>query len=218
VGAPYRLQSGPTLSNCLVVEDDRRPTLDALREPPVREKFDDAAAANEARKRLVDWQRRLRANTAEGRRVIASLVDGRFTFTPRQEGRRRSTNSARQAESTRFSKESWRFPVTRGFVPTGIRGYVDDRVAQEIGPGWAARRKLTDDALREECSRRHRWRNSRFSCVSRGFVHAAALRAHASGPAVESRRSRSQRRSDHQRLDPARGSVGVHRGCRVGPA
>jgi hypothetical protein len=38
--------------------------------------------------RLVDWQALLRSNTAEARRILVKLLNGRLTFTPKREGSR----------------------------------------------------------------------------------------------------------------------------------
>ena len=64
-----------------------RSELDGINAAPAAP-FDRGQLAREAHARLVDWQGLLRANTKEARRVLATLLDGRLTFTPKREGRR----------------------------------------------------------------------------------------------------------------------------------
>jgi recombinase/recombinase-like zinc beta ribbon protein len=64
-----------------------------------------------ARERLVDWQALLRSNTVEARRILAKLLNGRLTFTPKREGIR---------EFYEFTGEGTVRPILEGIVGDSI--------------------------------------------------------------------------------------------------
>jgi hypothetical protein len=76
---------------------------------PTAASFDREEIFNAAHAHAVDFQGLLRANTTEARRVLATLLDGRLTFTPKRDGRRTFLRIyGRWHDSTDSRGDSWR--------------------------------------------------------------------------------------------------------------
>jgi hypothetical protein len=98
-----------------------RAQLHVLSAPPPSMSCDRDALRQAVHARLVDRRGLLRANTTEARRIIAKLLNGRLTFTPRRVGQREfyefSGTGTIRAILEGIVDES----ITRAGVPNGIR-------------------------------------------------------------------------------------------------
>src|SRR5438094_3254390 len=98
-----------------------RAQLSALTTPPAVPSCDHAALTQAARQRLADWRSLLRANVADARRILAKLLDGRLTFTPRVDGQRRFYEFTGKGKIQDVLVGIFEVAVTTNGVPNGIR-------------------------------------------------------------------------------------------------
>ena len=101
---------------------------------PTAASFDREEIVNAAHAHAVDLQGLLRANTTEARRVLATRLDGRLTFTPKRDGRRQfyeftGAGTIRPILGAILGG-ILEISITRYGVPTGIR----TRVSALKGP------------------------------------------------------------------------------------